>query len=98
MQDLSKLLPSDPVTALAPTSQAGGNMMSSAKFALTAPGSPPTDPLPPAAKQGDPKVTPSNSEQIPPGTDGKPKARTTWNAPRPAWTTTTTPDVIRKPV
>jgi hypothetical protein len=57
MQDLSKMLTTDPVTALAPTSQAGGNMMSSNRLAMTAPGSEPVDPLPPAQDQGDPKVT-----------------------------------------
>jgi hypothetical protein len=57
MQDLSSALTTDPVTALAPTSQAGGNMMSSSRQAMTAPGSPPVDPLPPSKDQGDPKVT-----------------------------------------
>lgn len=57
MEDLSGKLTSDPVTALAPTSQAGGNMMSSNRFAMTAPGSPPTDPLPPSKDQGDPAIT-----------------------------------------
>jgi hypothetical protein len=56
VQDLSNFLPGDPITALAPTSQAGGNMMSSNKLAHTAPGSPPVDPLPPTSDQGDPKI------------------------------------------
>lgn len=61
MEDVSSLLPGDPITALSPTSQAGGNMMSSNRYAMTAPGSQPTDPLPPAKDQGDPKITPSLS-------------------------------------
>jgi hypothetical protein len=75
VKDLSSTLPSDPITALAPTSQAAGNMMSNNRLAGTAPGSAPVDPLPPAKDQGDPKVTASNSAPIPPGTDGKPPVR-----------------------
>jgi hypothetical protein len=56
MQDLSHLLGPDPVSALAPTSQAGGNMMSSNRFAMTAPGTQPVDPLPPAKEQSDPVI------------------------------------------
>lgn len=96
MQDLSSLLPGDPVTVLAPVSMAGGNMMSDNQLAMTAPGSPPVDPLPPAKEQADPRITVSNSTPIRPGGDGKPKARNGWSPPgAPAWTRTTDPDVIR---
>jgi hypothetical protein len=88
MQDLSSLLPGDPVTALAPTSQSGGNMMSDSKLAVTAPGSQPVDPLPPAKEQADPKVTPSNSTQIKPGTAGRKKPRNGYSPGLPAWKTT----------
>jgi hypothetical protein len=56
MEDLSHLLPGSPVTALTPTSQAGGNMMSSNDLAMTAPGGRPVDPLPDRDAQGDPAV------------------------------------------
>lgn len=91
MKDLSSLLPSDPITALAPTSQAGGNMMSDSKQAMTAPGSEPVDPLPDRSDQGNPKVTASNGQKIMPAHDGKPQASKqldTTPAPRPAWTKT----------
>src|SRR5205814_9050932 len=74
MQDLSNILPVDPVSALAPTSQAGGNMLSSNEEAMTAPGSQPVDVLTDRDVQSDPKITPSNKAEIAPGTDGKPKA------------------------
>jgi hypothetical protein len=97
MQDLSHLLPGDPVTALAPTSQAGGNMMSDNKLAGTAPGSPPVDPLPPAKEQADPKISVSNSVPVRPGTSGKPRAESgPLNPGSLSWTRTTTPDVIRE--
>jgi hypothetical protein len=38
------------------TSQAAGNMTASNEQAMTAPGSQPVDPLPPAKDQGDPTV------------------------------------------
>jgi hypothetical protein len=41
MQDLTHLLPGDPITALAPTAQAGGNQFHSNARAMTAPGSEP---------------------------------------------------------
>ena len=85
MQDLSHILPSDPVTALAPTSQAGGNVMSSNNLVGTAPGSQPVDPLPPAKDQGEPKVIPSNSTQIKTGTTGKRKPSASYSAPKPSW-------------
>ena len=53
MQDLSDLAANGPWV----TSQAGGNMMSSNEQAMTAPGSPPADPLPDREHQGDPTVT-----------------------------------------
>jgi hypothetical protein len=98
-RDLSDLLAPDPVTALAPTSQAGGNMMSSNRFAMTAPGSQPVDPLPPSADQGDPAVQASNTRPIPPATSGKPQASGQSGAPDPAppaWAKTTVPAVIRE--
>jgi len=72
VEDLSTIYEefgSDRITALAPTSQAGGNMMSSNRLAMTSPGSPPTDPLPPAKDQGDPKITASGSQDV--GTPAK---------------------------
>ena len=86
MKDLSDLLP-DPITALAPTSQEGGNMMSNSKLGSTAPGSEPVSPLPPAKEQADPKISASNSQQIRPGS-GKRKPSTSYSAPKPAWTKT----------
>lgn len=56
MESLSHLLPGGPISALVPTSQAGGNMQSSSEQAATAPGSEPVDPLPDRASQGDPHV------------------------------------------
>jgi hypothetical protein len=61
MEDLSHLCPGGPVTALAPTSQAGGNMMSSNDLAMTAPGGRPVDPLPDRAEQGDPAIDASGA-------------------------------------
>lgn len=92
MEDLSRLLPGDPVTALAPTSQAGGNMMSSNRQAMTAPGSDPTDPLPPAKDQGDPKIGSIKLPKGPPGPwqtrpkdDGAPDSGEHYSPPPPAW-------------
>ena len=45
MQDLSNILPGDPVSCLVPTSQAGGNQVSSNANARTAPGSQPSTPF-----------------------------------------------------
>ena len=53
MQDLSPLAKNGPWA----TSQAGGNMTSSNEQAMTAPGTPPVDPLPDREHQGDPTVT-----------------------------------------
>lgn len=95
MQDLSSLAKD----SMWPTSQAGGNMSSSARLAQTAPGSPPVDPLQPAEKQGDPAV--KLGKGMPIGTSGKPQASGqasyTPNAAR--WGPVTVPKVIRgKPV
>jgi hypothetical protein len=87
MQDLSTLAEG----SMWPTSQAAGNMMSGRSRAMSAPGSKPTDPLPPAKDQGEPDVQASPGPVIRPGTDGKTQASTqidTTPAPRPAWTTT----------
>ena len=56
MEDLTSSLPSDPVTALAPTSQEAGNMTASNELALTAPGSQPVDPKLPDVEQADPHI------------------------------------------
>jgi hypothetical protein len=45
VQDVSHLLPGDPISALVPTSQAGGNQVSSNANARTAPGSQPSTPF-----------------------------------------------------
>ena len=63
MEDLSSIyerLGGDPVTSLSPTSMSAGNMQSSSRLAMTAAGSPPVDPLPPASQQGDPAITAEN--------------------------------------
>lgn len=98
MQDLSHLLPADPVTALTPTSQAAGNMMSSNEPAMTAPGGLPVDPLPPSKDQGSVRIDVAGP-QIPPGTSGKPQASKQAGEPgyaRPAWKATTIPDPVRE--
>lgn len=41
MEDLSHLLKPDPITAMTPTSSAGGHVPRSNEYAMTAPGSPP---------------------------------------------------------
>jgi hypothetical protein len=88
MKDLSHLAKD----SMWPTSQAGGNMMSSNAAAMTAPGSLPADPLPPEKEQGDPAVTLPGL--LPSGTDGKPKPRD--YTPSPArWGPVTIPDVVR---
>lgn len=82
-------------TSMWPTSQAAGNMTSSSENAMTAPGSDPVDPLPDRSEQGDPAV--KLGAEIPPGTDGKPKAGTA--APGyspPAWKRAGRPRVVRE--
>ena len=96
MQDLSNILPVDPVSALAPTSQAGGNMLSSNEEAMTAPRSQPVDVLTDRDVQSDPKITPSNKAEIAPGTDGKPKATQAGKPQGARWTPTTTPTVVAR--
>lgn len=80
-----------------PTSQAAGNMMSDRPAAMSAPGSDPVDPLPPAKDQGEPEV--ALPAQIPAGTSGKPQAsKQAGPAPdtAPAWKPTTVPQVVRE--
>lgn len=92
MQDLSHLA----ADSMWPTSQEGGNMMSGRPGAMSAPGSQPVTPLPPAKDQGVPHVDLGSQQKT--GDDGKPRARTTAgkpNLPEPSWKPTTTPDVIR---
>jgi len=82
VEDLTSLyeqIGSDRITALSPTSMAAGNMVSSNHLAMTSPGSPPVDPLPPARDQGDPVITPSSTNPVT-GTPAKRKPR----AGRPA--------------
>lgn len=101
-KDLSNLLPHDPITALAPTSQAGGNMLAQEgnDDAMTAPGSPPVDNLQDHQSQvlEDPTITPSNKVEIEPSDDGKPPATEMvgYQASKPAWSPTTTPHIVRK--
>ena len=94
MQDLSSLADNS-ITA---TSQAAGNMTSSNRQAMTAPGTQPVTPLPPARDQDSPDLT--MTAEIPPGTSGKPQASKQAgepNPPHPAWGKTTTPEVVRIP-
>jgi hypothetical protein len=78
VQDLSNLAKD----SMWVTSQAGGNMTSSNEKAMTAPGSPPVDPLPDRAKQDDPTV--DLGKQTRPGDDGKPQAKgEDWSPPGP---------------
>ena len=85
MQDLSSLAEG----SMWPTSQAAGNMMSGRARAMSAPGSTPTDPLPPEKDQGEPVV--QIPDQVPPGRDGKPPARPAWSPAAPSWGKTTVP-------
>jgi hypothetical protein len=93
MQDLSHLADN----SMWPTSQEAGNMMSGRPAAMSAPGSDPVTPLPPAKDQGTPHVEYSAGPDLPPGTSGKPAAKAgSAVTGRPAWTRTTTPDVVRE--
>jgi hypothetical protein len=86
VEDLTGLyeqMGSDRITALAPTSQAGGNMVSSNRLACTSPGSPPVDPLPPAKDQGDPKITASGTRPV--GTPPRRKPSGTRTMSPAAW-------------
>lgn len=90
--------------SLAPTSQAGGNMIASNAEAMTAPGSQPVDNLDDHLSEvhEDPAIEMSNSTPIVPGTNGKPRARTDggstgqYASGSPAWGRTTVPQVVRK--
>lgn len=73
MSDIYEQFGSDRITCLSPTSMSAGNMTSSNRLAMTSPGSPPVDPLPPASHQGDPKITPSGT--VPVGTPAKRRPR-----------------------
>lgn len=96
-QDMSDLA-SDSIW---PSSQAAGNMTSSSRQAMTAPGSAPVDPVPDRNRQGDPSI-PLGSEMAT-GTSGKPQASGQASAApanrRVRWGSTTVPKVVRgKPV
>lgn len=87
VKDLSNLLPQDPISALSPTSQEGGNQQSSNADAMTAPGSQPVDILKDRDVQVDPKVEVSNKTKIEPSDDGKPQSTDMigYQPSRPAW-------------
>ena len=91
MQDLSNLL-GDPVNALAPTSQAGGNQIVSNKNAMTAPGSVPAQPatsLTGEVLDHEPPVIQATGEKIPVGSDGKKEPSSGEYSPSaPAWKNT----------
>ena len=75
MQDLSNLL-GDPINALAPTSQTGGNQIFSNSAAQTAPGSQPASPAKSINGEEidhDPPKIVASGPKIPTGTDGKPQ-------------------------
>ena len=93
MRDLSPLA-KDSVTA---TSQAAGNMTSSASNAMTAPGSQPVNPLPPATDQDDPDI--AVPRPIPVSWTGKPppRASPSWHPPAPRWAPAGSADVARVP-
>lgn len=79
-----------------PTSQAAGNMTSSSRKAMTAPGSAPVDPVPDRTEQGDPSIdlgTPMKT-----GTSGKPQPRgqSSYTPAPVAWKPTTVPAVVRE--
>lgn len=67
-------------------------MMSGRPHAMSAPGSDPVTPLPPAKDQGTPQVQDSPGPKIQPGDDGKPparagRARGGLDMPEPSWKT-----------
>jgi hypothetical protein len=91
MQDLSDLAEN----SMWPTSQAGGNMQSSNREAMTAPGSEPVDPVPDRSEQGDPHI--DLAEAMPPGTDGKPEVtgqQREYTPGTPSWKPTTRPKTV----
>lgn len=89
MEDLSGLLPGDPVSALVPTSQHAGNQVWSQEHAMTAPGGASGDlgnDLNQAVVVHPPGVQTQQPTQ--PGEDGKPQARATAGDPGlspPSW-------------
>jgi hypothetical protein len=95
------MLQPDPVTALTPTSQAGGHVPRSNEYAMTAPGSVPaadhdtfvTEPVP-----YNPPVVDVTGDKIPPSDDGKPQAKgQDWSPQGPAaWGPVAPPKVIRE--
>jgi hypothetical protein len=94
----SQVLPAGPVSALAPTSQHGGNQIW-ANNAHTAPGGNSGDlgnDLNEAVVVDAPVI--EAQPVIKPGTDGKPPARSSgsYTAPAPAWAKTSVPDVVRE--
>lgn len=103
-RDLSSVLPGDPISALVPTSQEGGNMRASNEQAMTAPGSVPVDVMEPAGEyfHNDPTMEASNKSPIEPADDGKPQASGTATSmagvPQPRWAAITVPDVKRRPM
>ena len=87
MEDLTSLLPGDPISALTPTSQAGGNVTTSNEYAMTAPGDVPAadhssvkavpiETTPPKIQQAGPDIQP--------GTDGHPQ-QGEWSPGTPTW-------------
>ena len=84
MQDLSQLAKN----SMWVSSQEAGNMMSGRPAAMSAPGSDPTTPLPPAKDQGTPEVHDSPGPHINPGDNGKKKPGHDWSPGRPAWART----------
>lgn len=94
MENLSSLA----VDSMWVTSQAAGNMMSSNAKAMTAPGSQPVDVLVDRNNPARQDPTIDLGTETPPSTTGKPDVTNSrWTAPgEPAWTKTTTPDVVRR--
>ena len=92
MQDLSNLL-GDPINALAPTSQSGGNQIFSNENAQTAPGSQPASPAKSVNGEeidhGAPEIVASRP-RIPVGDTGQPEPKDSMPPGRPTWKTTGT--------
>lgn len=77
-----------------PTSQAAGNRQSTSDNAMTAPGSSPVDRELPESQMADPEVEVGPVRPV--GGSGKPRAKAgNMTAGSPAWSRTTTPDVVR---
>ena len=92
-QDLSSLAKD----SIWPSSQAAGNMTSSSREAMTAPGSSPVDPIPDRNKQGDPSIL--LGPQMPVSDDGKPQPDVSYTPNPVRWGKTTVPRIVRsKPV